>query len=472
MDADYKYRLLFQCFMAATYDGIVVVDCDGIITEINQRYCDFLGKSKEETVGRPIGEVISTTSMYEVLERRQRGDGPSGVYLQLYSETDNKNKVETHAVGNRFCIFDEDILLGAAAQVSFKERAVAISSSLMEEELNYYKEQYQNTNTPMGGFDQIIGNSPQIQGLKRLAMKVSKRDFPVLITGETGTGKELFAKALHSESSRHDKPIITINCAAIPADLLESELFGYEEGAFTGAKRGGKMGKFQLADGGTLFLDEIGDMAPALQAKLLRVLQEREVEKVGGGMPIPIDVRIIAATRQNLPEMIEQGTFREDLYYRLSVINLEMIPLRQRPDDVLLYAQDTLNNLNEQYKTNIVLSDVVKWRLQEYAWPGNVREVINVITSAYASCELLMIDEVDLPAKLLASSRNNVNASTKRLAEMVGDYETAIIRDALRRHNFSCRNAAEELGLDRSLLYKKMRKSGIQLKKELCEANI
>lgn len=269
------------------------------------------------------------------------------------------------------------------------------------------------------------------------------------------------------ESQRRDKPIISINCAAIPADLLESELFGYEEGAFTGARKGGKIGKFQLAEGGTLFLDEIGDMALNLQAKLLRVLQEHEIERVGGTKTIPINVRIVAATRQNLPEMIANGTFREDLYYRLNVINLEMVPLRERPEDILLYANHTLEELNQQYKTNTILSDGVKRRLREYRWPGNVRELVNVITSAYASCDTMMIDEMDLPTRLITKSRSRTDHPPLRLPDMIAEYEAAIIRDTLRRNGQNCRATAQELGIDRSLLYRKMRKAGIVVEKVL-----
>lgn len=178
--------------------------------------------------------------------------------------------------------------------------------------------------------------------------------------------------------------------------MLESELFGYDEGAFTGAKKGGKIGKFQLADGGTIFLDEIGDLPLVLQAKLLRVLQEHEIEKVGGGKPIPIDVRFISATRQNLAEMVERGEFREDLYYRLNVVNIETLPLREHPADILLYANHVLNALNAKYKTGHLLSDRVKYLLMCYKWPGNVRELINVITSAYATCDSYVIEEMDL----------------------------------------------------------------------------
>ena len=472
MNKQHEYYRLFQELLEVTSDGFIIVDPLGIITEINQPYCDFLGKKREDVMGKPIRDIISTTSMYDVLKNRHRGEGRR-VYLHPYNESDNSNNVKTYAVGNRFCFFDEDDnLLGAAAQLSFKERTLSVVNSLVMEELNFYKAEYQSQGGNVDGFDNILGIDPKMVNLKRCALKVAKKNFPILITGETGTGKEVFAKAIHAESTRKDKAIISINCAAIPSELLESELFGYAEGAFTGAKRGGKIGKFQFADKGTLFLDEIGDMELHLQAKLLRVLQEQEIERVGGGAPIPIDIRVIAATRQNLPDMIQAGTFREDLYYRLNVINLEIIPLRERPEDIMLFANHTLTNLNQQYKTNILMSDATKHRLQQYNWPGNVRELINVITSAYAACDTMMIDEVDLPARLITRSRvNDDEAVPKKLVEMVADYETAVIRNALRRHDQNCREAARELGVDRSLLYRKMKKAGISIKKVMEDAD-
>jgi len=406
--------------------------------------------------------------MYDILKAGAKGDAVNGVHIHRYTEADTNDNIKRSAMVDRFCFFGSDgHLMGAAAHMYFKEPTIQMTSSLIEEELQYYKEEYQKASTTPGGMNRIIGVSPQIAELKHRLLKVAKRDFPVLITGETGTGKEVFAKALHMESQRRDKPIISINCAAIPSELLESELFGYEEGAFTGARKGGKMGKFQLAEGGTLFLDEIGDMPLNLQAKLLRVLQEHEIERLGGTRSIPIDVRIVAATRQNLPEMIANGTFREDLYYRLNVIALEMVPLRERKADILLYASNTLDDLNQQYKTNTILSDGAKRRLREYNWPGNVRELINVITSAYASCDTIMIDEIDLPSRLIAKSRSGVDQPPMRLPDMMAEYEAAIIRDTLRRNNQNCKMAAQELGIDRSLLYRKMRKAKIVVEKVL-----
>lgn len=462
---EHEYYCFLKEFWKVTNDGFIIVDPEGIIIDINEAYCHFLGKTREQVLGRPIGQVISTTSMYDVLASVR--DGDDNVYLQLYGERDNASNVETHAVANRFCFFDErGNLLGAAAQMSFKERAAAMAYSIASEELNYYKRAYEKNSEEESGFDKILGNTEAMQKLKEKAIRVAKKDFPVLITGETGTGKELFAQAIHRESSRRKKPIISINCASIPSELLESELFGYDEGAFTGAKRGGKIGKFQLADGGTIFLDEIGDLPLRLQAKLLRVLQEHEIEKVGGGEPIPIDVRFISATRQNLAEMVERGEFREDLYYRLNVVNIETLPLREHPGDILLYANHVLNELNTKYKTRNLLSDRVKYLLMHYRWPGNVRELINVITSAYAICDSYVIEEIDLPGRLVTETSGNP-VSHLKLSEMMEQHEAAIIRDALRRNNQNCKKTAEELGIDRSLLYRKMRKNGIVITREI-----
>ena len=315
-------------------------------------------------------------------------------------------------------------------------------------------------------FESILGASESLRSALHLAHIAAGSTAPVLLSGETGTGKELFAQAIHNDGPRRNRPFVAINCGAIPAELLESELFGYEGGSFTGAKRQGKIGKFGMANKGTFFLDEIGDLPLVLQAKLLRVLQEHEIEKVGGGKPIPIDVRFISATRQNLAEMVERGEFREDLYYRLNVVNIETLPLREHPTDILLYANHVLNALNAKYKTGHLLSDRVKYLLMCYKWPGNVRELINVITSAYATCDSYVIEEMDLPGRLVSGTAGN-SVSQMKLSEMMNLHEAAIIRDALRRNNQNCKKTAEELGIDRSLLYRKMRKAGIAIHREI-----
>ena len=335
-----------------------------------------------------------------------------------------------------------------------------------EVETDTVKQEYGERMKKENGFENFKGNDPKIRHIRELGQRIARTDFPVLITGETGTGKEVIARAIHMESGRSAEPFVAINCGAIPAELLESELFGYEGGSFTGAKRQGKIGKFEMANKGTFFLDEIGDLPLVLQAKLLRVLQEHEIEKVGGGKPIPIDVRFISATRQNLAEMVERGEFREDLYYRLNVVNIETLPLREHPADILLYANHVLNALNAKYKTGHLLSDRVKYLLMCYKWPGNVRELINVITSAYATCDSYVIEEMDLPGRLVSGTAGN-SVSQMKLSEMMNLHEAAIIRDALRRNNQNCKKTAEELGIDRSLLYRKMRKAGIAIHREI-----
>ena len=468
MTEDHRYRLIFEEFLDKTEDGFIVVDRNGLITDINQNYCDFLAKRREDVVGRPIGSVITTTSMYDVLARRHRGDGGSGVYIQPYGQGETRDEAEVYAVANRFCIFDETgELIGAAAHMKFRQRAVDTAREIHEAELRYYKEAYQESLSSASGFSDLIGKDPKLLELKRAGAQAAKTDFPVLITGETGTGKEVVAKAIHLESDRRNGPFVAVNCGVIPDNLLESELFGYEEGAFTGARKGGKPGKFQLANGGTLFLDEIGDMPFPLQVKLLRVLQDQKVERVGGENPIPVDVRIVAATRQDLQQMMSQGRFREDLYYRLAVINIETIPLRDRPGDVILHAGCYLNELNRRYKTQIMLSDRVKSCLRAYPWPGNVRELQNVIAGAYASCDKVLIDVEDLPPKVASRAPTAQSAGSGRLADMVDAYEAEVIRQTLRRNNQNVRAAAQELGVERSLLYKKMRRLGITIKRIL-----
>jgi len=243
-------------------------------------------------------------------------------------------------------------------------------------------------------FDDIIGSTPEICDIKKIAEKIAKTDLTVLIEGENGTGKELFASAIHNASERVKNPFVAINLSALPDELIESELFGYEEGSFTGAKKGGKIGLFQQANGGTIFLDEIGDISLRMQAKLLRVIQEKEIMKVGADRIIPVDVRIIAATNRDLKKMIEEKTFRRDLYYRLKMGYIHIPPLRDRKQDVPLLIRHWLNT-NFDRKMNI--SDEIMQRFMEHDWPGNVRELLNVVKYAAAVCESQNITWKDLP---------------------------------------------------------------------------
>ncbi|WP_418747062.1 sigma-54 interaction domain-containing protein [Frisingicoccus sp.] len=471
MSEDHRYKLIFEELMDKSEDGFIVIDSHGVITDINDKYCDFLGRRKENILGHPIEQIISTTSMYDVMNRRQRGDDQGSIYMHPYIASETKGSRHTYAIANRFCIFDEnEQLIGAMAQMKFKERSLDIAHEVLKAEHAYYKSEYQNQMLNTSGFDKYLGNDSKINALRQMGLKVAKTDFSVLITGETGTGKELIAKSIHIESDRANEPMVCVNCGAIPMELMESEMFGYEEGAFTSARKGGKIGKFQLANHGTLFLDEIGDLPLPLQVKLLRVLQEHEIEKVGGTKPIPVDVRIIAATRKNLQQMMEEGTFRADLYYRLAVVTIDTIPLREHPEDIMLYANVFLQQLNHKFKTNVLFSKNAGRCLLKYSWPGNVRELDNVISSAFISSDQMMIDLSDLPSKISDAVRHEIPAEENQetLKSLVNQYEADIIRETLKKYDYNITAAARHLGIERSLLYKKMKKFNISIKKGVC----
>lgn len=471
MSEGHRYKLIFEELMDKSEDGFIVIDSHGVITDINDKYCDFLGRKKENILGHPIEQIISTTSMYDVMNRRQRGDDQGSIYMHPYIASETKGSRHTYAIANRFCIFDEnEQLIGAMAQMKFKERSLDIAHEVLKAEHAYYKSEYQNQMLNTSGFDKYLGNDSKINALRQMGLKVAKTDFSVLITGETGTGKELIAKSIHIESDRANEPMVCVNCGAIPMELMESEMFGYEEGAFTSARKGGKIGKFQLANHGTLFLDEIGDLPLPLQVKLLRVLQEHEIEKVGGTKPIPVDVRIIAATRKNLQQMMEEGTFRADLYYRLAVVTIDTIPLREHPEDIMLYANVFLQQLNHKFKTNVLFSKNAGRCLLKYSWPGNVRELDNVISSAFISSDQMMIDLSDLPSKISDAVRHEIPAEENQetLKSLVNQYEADIIRETLKKYDYNITAAARHLGIERSLLYKKMKKFNISIKKGVC----
>ncbi|MDK2866980.1 MAG: sigma-54 dependent transcriptional regulator, acetoin dehydrogenase operon transcriptional [Clostridiales bacterium] len=466
MDWDARYKYIFNQILNMTDDGFIVVDKDGVVTDINDQYCDFLGINKRQAIGGCITNIISNSKMIDIVKNVYNEEG----VIHKFVEGETKDKDNDFLLVSRSCVLDEnEEVVAGVAQVKFRFNTLNSAKKLMKEymELEFFKEEYNKINNKKFSFDEIVGRNSKFLEMKKTAYKASKNAFPVLITGESGTGKEVFACSIHYNSARRDKPMVSINCGAIPYELLESELFGYEEGSFSGAIKGGKDGKFIQADGGTIFLDEIGDMPINMQVKLLRVLQENEVDKIGGKSPIPIDVRVIAATRRNLIEMVKQGKFREDLYYRLNVINIEMIPLRNRPEDIDLFSNYFLSMLNNEYKSIVTITEEARICLQHYAWPGNIRELNNVIKSAYATCDDFVIQLTDLPSKMV--TKHNVQKSNgldnHLLKNMVEEYESSIIKEYLRNCNWNCLEASEKLGIHRSLLYKKIHKYGIELEK-------
>lgn len=310
----------------------------------------------------------------------------------------------------------------------------------------------------------MIGKSKAMQELFLKIKKIANTDVSTLIVGETGTGKELVARALHTESDRKQKPFIAVNCGAIPAELLESELFGHERGSFTSADVR-KLGKFELAQGGTIFLDEIGTMPKVMQTKLLRVLQEMEIERVGGTATIKIDVRVVAATNENIKDCIKQGTFREDLYHRLNVVALQVPPLREREGDILVLAKHFLEKYNARYRGSFkAISSGAAAQLRAYAWPGNIRELDNLIQRIVTLEEGPLLEPKHLPLDMLSATVESALPDSGALDDLVAAYEKKIILQTIQEHGGSLKDLAEILEINRSTLRSKIRAHGIKIK--------
>lgn len=337
--------------------------------------------------------------------------------------------------------------------------AKTVPASLKERTWGEMVEEY-HSGTGKYYFSNIVGDNTAIMGQKELASRAARTISTVLITGESGTGKEIFAHSIHNMSPRRKGPFIKVNCAAVPETLLESELFGYAEGAFTGARKEGKPGKFELANHGTIFLDEIGDMSLAMQAKLLRVLQEKEVERVGGIHTTQVNVRVIAASNQDLLKLVEESKFREDLYYRLNVIILNLPPLRERQDDIPLIANALLQRLNQQLGTRIVhISNEAMDCFLHYNWPGNIRELENTLERAMNFCDGNTIDIEHIPEPIVGFSRSRhsiLPAGT--LEHVLQEREKEVILSTLRTFGGNKTKAARALNIHRSALYRKMNK--------------
>jgi len=332
-------------------------------------------------------------------------------------------------------------------------------------ELSRLSRDYQRLKTEVMGEEDLIGESEAILKIKETIEKVAPSEGWVLITGENGTGKEVVGKMIHRKSARKDGPFVAVNCAAIPEDLIESELFGYEKGAFTGAE-GRRLGKFELADGGTIFFDEIGDMSLATQAKVLRALQEQEFQRLGGADTIKVDLRVIAATNKNLEEEMKAGRFREDLFYRLNVIPIFIPPLRERKQDIPQLVNHFFKFFSERSRLRIrrIHPQVIE-ALQQYSWPGNVRELKNIIERMLILAEGDEVTLKDLPPGIVMGEKDQaVNVfSQPKFKDARRIFEKQYILRQLIEHNYDVAETAEALGLDRTTLYRKMKQSGINL---------
>ncbi|MDF2545247.1 MAG: domain S-box protein [Anaerosolibacter sp.] len=446
---------ILKTILENAYDGIVVVDEHGIVTMMNNAYADYLGVKKDEVVGRHVTEVIESSRLHIVAKTGREEIG------------EIQNIKGKNIVVMRIPIIKEGKVVAVVGKIMFKDvKEVGILANkinTIQKELKYYKDALQQVSGVKYNFDSIVGTSDKMQEAKYLGEKAAHTNSNVLIRGESGTGKELFAHAIHSRSNRAMGAFIKVNCAAIPAELLESELFGYEEGAFTGAKRGGKKGKFELANGGSIFLDEIGDMPHNMQAKLLRVLQEKEIERVGGVENIPLNVRIIAATNRNLEEMVEKGEFREDLYYRLNVMTITIPPLRERPEDIEVLIQHLMIKICEQVGNYVTgISSQAMKQMRSHGWPGNVRELENVLERAVNLADYGKEIQMNHLPRYLKKSEISVHSSGKReLKDILEEAEKDAIIECLKNTGGNRTETARILNISRSSLYEKIWKYGI-----------
>jgi len=444
-----------SAILEAAQDGIYVVDGSGVTLFVNRAYEAITGYKREQLIGRHMAELVKQgyfdrSVSLRVLETRS----PQSLIQRI-----GKAK-EVLVTGTP--VFDES---GAIAMVVTSVRDISQLNNLQRElekartflELQHHRYALDADNTE----HTLVCQSPRMRQLVETIQQIAPYPTSVLLTGPSGVGKEVLAHLIHQLSDRKDKPFIKVNCGAIPEALLESELFGYEPGAFTGARREGKIGLFELADGGTLLLDEIGDMPLSLQVKLLRVLESREVWRIGATRPRTINVRILSATNQNLAQMVREGRFREDLYYRLNVIELAIPPLRERPEDIDALVAHYLNAFGRQYRLNKTLSASARRALRAYHWPGNVRELRNLIENLVVSLPDPVIDAHHLPPHIRRATSGDEALgfahAKQTLKECVEQFEKQLIADTLARSP-SLRQAAKQLGIDHSTLIKKIKR--------------
>jgi len=445
------------------HDGVIVTDGDGYITHFNKPYGRFLKINHEEQIGRHCTDVVENTRMHIVAKTGKAEINHSHLIMGQ------------NMVVQRIPIKKSGRVIAVYGQVMFKDvkdvAKLARRLCLLESKVKEYEKELLTLRSARYTFDSIVGVSSAITSLKEEALKASANSFAVLITGESGTGKELFVHAIHHASTRRIYPLVRINCSAIPKDLLESELFGYVKGAFTGASASGKKGKFELADRGTIFLDEIGDMALEMQPKLLRVLEDKEFTRVGGTSVIRSNFRLIAATNQDLHAMLPEKRFRTDLFYRLNVISINIPPLRERRDDIIPLAKHIIEKLTEEAGLDEVSIDSESQEvLNNYDWPGNVRELQNVLERTLSSLEGTIIRSADLPFYLHRKMNETkyiqgVATDTRQpsLKAVQGKAERNALLRALENADNNKKRAAELLGIHRTLLYKKMKKYNIPI---------
>ena len=418
------------------FQWFVVVNQDSKIMYINEDYCKFLEITREEAFGKPVNEVIENSRMHEVI-----ATGKEHIASAHFIKG-------TYMLANRVPLKVDGKVVGAFGSVNFRDlndwHNLSSNVKTQLEKINFGNATKEDSQYLL---ENIIGSSKVIRSVRETIQMIAPSDLPVLLQGESGTGKELFAHSIHQLSNRSDKPFIKINCAAVSNELLESELFGRADGK----------GRLQLADGGTLFLDDIGDMSLSAQVKLLRVMQEGVIESIGSNQSGKVDVRVIAATNQPLKNLIESGKFREDFYYRIQAVTLELPPLRERMDDFIEITNYLFNkSLMRAGKRNLIFATATMEYLQAYHWPGNVGELQNVIQAAVYLTNGEVIEPSALPQQV-KMERTFYTIGSRTLAESMEEIERNILYETL-QHYPDKRTAANILGLSRSTFYEKIKK--------------
>lgn len=460
-------------FLTNPFTALTAVDRQGILRYISPVHEKFFGLEPGEATGRHASEVIENTRLHLVADS---GKAESGALQEM----NGVSRIVT-----RYPIQDSrGAVVGAIGQVMFKgpEQLQLLSSEIskLKSQVAYYKRELKDLRSRTYGLDNIVGESQAILRLKQQLIKVAPLDIPVLLTGESGTGKELAAHAIHRLSLRRDAGMVMVNAAALPPSLVESELFGYEAGAFTGAERKGKKGKIEQADRGSLFFDEVGDMPADVQVKLLRVLQDGFFERVGSNEPRRSDFRLISASNRNFEAMIADGTFRLDLFYRIGAVTIRLPALRERLEDIPLLADLALSKFAERHgqRAKILSADAISF-LSERTWPGNVRQLTHAVERAAIFSEAEEIQPADFGFLTVDDGQQEHQgknafvdemvhypstadtSQTNRVSKVVGQVEEQLIRQAMARFQGNKKRVAEELGLSRSYLYKRLAHMGM-----------
>ncbi len=420
-------------------EGVFTVDSDWRITSFNRAAVEITGIQREKAIGQHCKDVLRADVCETDCTLRQTMQTGKPIMNKAVHIIDAHGKKKAITISTALLKDSKGEVIGGVEMF----RDMSTIEQLRKEIQRRYS------------YEDIISQSHKMQNLFAILPNIAESNTTVLIEGESGTGKELFARAIHNLSFRKDKPFIAVNCGALPDTLLESELFGYKAGAFTDAKKD-KAGRFALAEGGTIFLDEIGDISSAVQVKLLRVLQDKTYEPVGGVSSAKADVRIITATNKKLDKLVKENKFREDLYYRVNVMRLELPPLRNKKEDIPLLVNHFISRFNHLHNKNICcVTNEVTAALLPYDYPGNVRELENIIEHCFVLCEGEIIEAKHLPASIRPSSKQDKTKVGEPAT--IKQMEIILITQALHRNNGNKTAAAKELGIDKSTLFRKMK---------------